>query len=164
MNILRRGLWAFMAASALVAGCATAPTVSLDAPPSPSLPFLDVSSFDRELAASLRAGIDKVEVGFYDPVSPNQLPARIEKWIAAVQQSGGKITVQRPAGEPAPKGPLVLASLIGAAFNSAKTLAAIQQEQLFASAKGRDAVLVLERDQATSRVQVVRIVFVPTAR
>ncbi len=147
-----------------LAGCAAPPAVSLDKPPSPALFFLDLASFDRDLAASLNAGIEKIDVSFYDPVSPNALPERIEKWIAAVQSAGGQVTVQRPAGEPSPKGPLALIGLIGAAFNSAKTLAAVRQESVFRAARGRDVVLTLERDKGTSRLQVAQIAFVKSTK
>ena len=164
MSFSKRSIQAFcVALPLLLSACAGAPTtVALTKPPT-SLNFLDLTSFDRELSASLNVNPEKVEVSFYDPISPNQLPERIDKWMAAVESSGGKISVQRPAGEPVPKGPFVLASLIGTAFSSVKTLAAIQKETAYNSARGRDALLVLERDKTTAKLQVAKIIFVKPA-
>jgi hypothetical protein len=59
-----------------------------------------------------------------------------------------------------PKGPFLLASLIGTAFSSVKTLASIQKETAYNAARGRDALLVLERDKTTAKLQVAKIIFV----
>lgn len=143
-----------------VIGCASVSDTETKSTPSPSLTFLDVQKFDRDLAASLDAGIERVEVSFYDPVSPNALPERLQKWVAATQAQGGRFTVEPPPGEPRPKSPMALISLLSSAFSGAKGLLAIQQDRALASAKKRDMVLMLERDAKTQKVQVAKLVFV----
>lgn len=148
------------AALVTVVGCAVAADAAVKSTPAPSLIFLDVQKFDGDLAASLEAGLERVEVGFYDPISPNQLPERIQKWVSATQAQGGRLIVQAPPGEPTPKNPLALIGLIGSAYSSAKALISIQQERLLASAKQRDIVMMLERDPKTQAVKVGKVAFV----
>lgn len=144
----------------VVAGCASVSGADIKLTSTPSLTFLDVQKFDRDLAASLDAGIERVEVSFYDPVSPNALPERLQKWVSAAQSQGGKFSVLPPAGEPTPKNPLALISLISSAYSGAKGLLAVQQDRLLASAKGADVVMKLERNPKTQRVQVDKVIFI----
>jgi len=56
--------------------------------------FSDLHTFDRELAQSLTAARDPVVVTSADRITQRQMPPRLEKWLAAVDDSGGKIETQ----------------------------------------------------------------------
>jgi dihydroxy-acid dehydratase len=79
------------------------------------LSFIDIGNFDRELTASLNAPLDSVDVVFYEKVSPNKMPERLQKWISAVERSGGNVKVETPPNEPKPRSALTILSLLGTA-------------------------------------------------
>ena len=45
------------------------------------LSFIDVAKFDRDLASAMVQKNDVTEVGFYEKVSPNSVPERLQKWL-----------------------------------------------------------------------------------
>lgn len=148
----------------VLAACATSPVESSGVmTPNSNLQFVDISKFDHELSASLGArDIDKVEVAFYEKVSPNAIPERLQKWITTVDGSGGRVRVEPPAGELVARNPLALLSLFGTLFNGAKTIAKLQQDRMLESAKERDAVISLERN-AKGEMVVGKVVFIKRA-
>ena len=109
------------------------------------LSFLDISKFDRDLSGSLQDKNASVEVAFYDKVSPNNVPDRLQKWISVVEVNGGKVLVEPPPNELVSRSPLAALSLIGTLITSIKGLAQFNSERIYESAKGRDAVITLER-------------------
>jgi len=123
------------------------------------LSFLDISKFDRDLSASLQANATSVEVAFYDKVSPNNVPDRLQKWISVVEADGGKVLVQPPPNELVARSPFTAVSLIGSLITSIKAFAHFSSDKIYESAKGRDAVISLERN-ADGQVLVTSIKFV----
>lgn len=117
----------------------TTPTVA-------RLSFLDISKFDRDLSASLLAKSASVEVAFYEKVSPNNVPVRLQKWISVVEADGGKVSVEPPASEVATRSPFAAISLIGSLISSIKAYSQLNAQMLYQSAKGRDAIISLERN------------------
>jgi hypothetical protein len=129
-------------------GCAT--KVQLDGPPSTgaietNVNFVDIAKFDKDLASSLSSDLSEVNVLFYTKVSPNKLPDRIQQWISAAESAGGKVRVQHPSNEPAPRAILPLLSLLGTAYSAYKDHLAHQHEMYLNAAKGRNVVIALER-------------------
>lgn len=114
----------------------------------PALLFVDISKFDDELAARLSSGSDLVSVGFYENVSPNSFPPRLEKWLKAVEKNGGQLVITPPRDDLTPKSPAMLIGLIGSLWASIKAIREIKEERLLQSTEGRDAELVLERNAA----------------
>lgn len=147
-----------LAVTAALVGCASSP-VEPPVAPSYSVVFLDVARFDRELASSLNAKLPKVEVSFYEKVSPNAVPERLQKWINSVESSGGKLKVEPPPNEIAPKSPMALLSLLGTMVSGAKTLMALSNDTNVLAARGTDAVISLERNKS-GEVVIGKIAFV----
>lgn len=151
----------FLASALSLTGCQTNPIqTSEQAKVQTRLSFVDLSKFDTELHAALTQQQGPVTVVFYDPVSPNQLPERLQKWLSNVEQSGGKVDIQAPEGDMTAKNPALLLSLFSGLWNGLKALSQIRDEQVFRAAKDRNATLELERDTHRNMV-VKRLVFVP---
>jgi hypothetical protein len=141
-------LVATLALSALSA-CNTNPINSTDAiSPQARVSFIDISKFDRELASSVESPLESVDVVFYDRVGPNNMPERLQKWLAAVEKNGGVVRVVPPPNEIAPRDPLALIGLVGSLFSVIKNMAAINSDRVFETVKGRDAAIALERNAA----------------
>jgi hypothetical protein len=131
---------------ALSSACAAPPNnVKVDVAPKPAVNFIDVANFDAELASSLNAPFDSVEVFFYEKISPNKMPERLQKWISAVERSGGTVKINTPPNEPTPKSPLALLGLLGTAYTTIKSFVDAQPASYLSSAKGRNAVISLAR-------------------
>lgn len=126
------------------------------------LSFIDISKFDRDLSGSLQDKTASVEVAFYDKVSPNNVPDRLQKWISVVEADGGKVLVEPPQNELVARNPLAAISLVGTLFSSIKGFAKFNSERTYESAKGRDAVISLERN-SKGEVVITAIKFVKRA-
>ena len=122
--------------------------------------FIDIPKFDRDLYAALTGKSDPVSVTFYDQVSPNKMPERLQKWISTVEKSGGTIDIEPPPNEPVPKSPLLLIGLIGSLWSAIKAFNEIKEESVFRAASKRNVVIVLDRD-ANRQVVVTRLTFLP---
>ena len=144
----------------LANGCSTpSPTVRSNNEPKQTLSFIDISNFDRELTTSLQARMDSVDVIFYEKVSPNKIPERLQKWIAAVERFGGHVKIETPPNEPTPRSALTLLSLLGTAYSTIKNHIASQPESFLSSTKGRNAVISLERG-ANGELLVEKVRFI----
>ncbi len=141
-----------------VLGCASPPGAGAPSTPQPRLSFVDLDAFDRDLAASLRADLGQVEVQFFEKVSPNALPPRLQKWLQTAEGTGGRVQVDPPEGELVARNPLALLSLFGTLFSSAKAAIQIQQETQLNAAREHDVQIVLER-AADGRVLVNHVTF-----
>jgi hypothetical protein len=141
-----------------LAGCATAPTSSTPSLPQGKLSFVDIDVFDRDLAQSLKAELPTVEVAFYEKVSPNAMPPRLQKWVQTAEGTGGRVQVDPPEGELVARNPLALLSLFGTLFSAARTVVQLQQENQLNAARDRDVVIKLER-RPDGQVVVGKVLF-----
>ena len=135
--------------SLALAACASNVPLSAAVESTPTgarLSFLDISKFDRDLSGSLQDKNASVEVAFYDKVSPNNVPDRLQKWISVVEADGGKVLVEPPPNELIARSPMAALSLVGTLITSIKGFAKFNSERIYESAKGRDAVITLERN------------------
>ncbi len=131
-------------------------------PTGAKLSFLDISKFDRDLSGSLQDKNASVEVAFYDKVSPNNVPDRLQKWISVVEADGGKVLVEPPPNELVSRSPFAALSLIGTLVTSIKGFAKFNSERIYDPAKGRDAIISLERN-SKGEVVITTIKFVKRA-
>lgn len=132
----------------LTAGCTPSMPLNTSTQQNPAeqrLSFVDIGKFDRDLANSLTSDLPEVEVHFYNNVSPNKIPDRVQWWISAVENTGGKVKVENPANEPASRSILPLFSLLGTAYSTFKDKLFTQPNQYLNAAKGRNAVIELQR-------------------
>ena len=144
----------------LLNACATnSPIAQSNNEPKQKLSFIDIGNFDRELTNSLKGNVESVDVIFYEKISPNKIPERLQKWIAAVERSGGNVKVETPPNEPTPKSAMTILSLLGTAYSAIKNHIASQPESFLSSTKGRNAVISLERG-ANGELLVEKVRFV----
>jgi hypothetical protein len=136
----------FLSLLLLINACSTPPqTSSGEKEPKQKLGFIDIANFDRELTSSLSSEISSVDVMFYEKISPNKIPERLQKWFAAVERSGGQVKVETPPNEPTSKSAMTILSLIGTAYSAIKKHIDSQPESFLTSSKGRNVVISLER-------------------
>lgn len=125
----------------------------------PRLQFIDMGGFDQTLSTSLNTASPKVEVGFYDKVTPSALPERLQKWMAAVESRGGKVKITPPPSSVAPKNPFLLISAISSIWSASGMVRDASAESRFAVAGNYDAELVLKQDDKGDTL-VEKLVFV----
>ena len=142
-----------------IAGCQS---VSLT-PTKDTITFIDTQNFDREFAASLANNKTPVSVDFYSTVTPNQIPARLEKWMALAETNGGKLTVIQPQGEMAPKDPFLLLGLFTGLWDLITRLKVGQVSYSMDEAiKNRNVNINLARNPQGG-LYIEKIVFTPKA-
>ena len=131
------------------------------APVKETLTFIDTQSFDSEFVASLANNDAPVTVDFYSAVTPNQIPQRLEKWMALAEINGGKISVTQPSGEMTPKNPLLLMGLFTGVWDLATKLKAEKSSyDMDDAVKNRDVNINLARNPQGGLI-VQKVVFIP---
>lgn len=129
----------------------------------PRLQFIDMGGFDQTLSTSLNTASPKVEVSFYDKVSPSALPERLQKWMAAVESRGGKVKITPPPSSVTPKTPFLLISAISSIWSVSGMVKDASAESRFAVAGNYDAELVLKQDDKGDTL-VEKLVFVQRSK
>ena len=143
----------------LIVGCSSTVNISQEIKPSNQLNFIDIGKFDNDLAVSLKELDATVDIAFYQKVSPNQMPERLQKWISSVEQSGGRVNVEQPNGELAPKDPFSIISIISSIIGGAKNFADFRTNDIYKHINGRDASVKLVRN-SNGEVVVDKVQFV----
>jgi len=112
--------------------------------------FLDLQAFDDDLNDQLgKVGEGLIEVEFYTQVTPNQIPSRIERRLAALRKEGGRVGVVQPQTAAGTRSIAAAVGLFSGLWNFFKTYEAASNERaLVRSVRDRDADIVLERDAA----------------
>ena len=144
-----------LAAAVVFSGCSNLTQLQTK----PEITFIDTQKFDSELSSSLSSINKPVEVNFYNPITPNEIPPRLEKWLSMVDKSGGKINISSPVGEPAPKSPALLLGLFSGLWNAFTILSKESTaKSMEDAAKSRDANIQLARN-AQGSLYIQKITF-----
>jgi hypothetical protein len=122
--------------------------------------FIDLSKFDTDLERALKDNKETVNVMFYEKTSPNNMPNRLQKWVTAVEKSGGKIDVDPPPGEPRPRSPAMLIGLLGGLWSSIKAWGEIRERAMLDAVQTRNVLIHLERN-AVGEIIVGKVTFPP---
>lgn len=150
------------AVTSMLAACQSNPpadssTVQMPAP-KPDLQFADLQGFDRQLASSLGAPLPKVDVAFFDRITPSDIPDRLQRWMAAVEAGGGKVKIQPPKSTVSAKSPFLLLSAASSVWSASRMAKDMSAEAQFRAAKAYDAEIQLKVDDKGDTV-VDRVVF-----
>lgn len=157
---LARGVAAILFVAWGLAGCGSAPMAAdAGSPPKSSLQFVDLQGFDRDLAGSLAAPLPNVDVAFYDRTSPNALPERLQRWMAAVEKGGGTVKVVPPKPTVGTRSPLLLISAISTLWSASTMAREMSESAQFRAAQAYDADIILKVDDRGDSV-VDKVVFV----
>jgi len=92
-------------------------------------------------------------------VSPNQMPERLQKWNSSVEQSGGRVNVEHPNCELAPKDPFSIISIISSIIGGAKNFAEFRTNDIYKNINGRDASVKLVRN-SNGEVVIDKVQFI----
>jgi hypothetical protein len=126
---------------------------------STTVSFIDLEGFDADLALALRSSAAPITVEFLEKPSPNDTPARLQKWVSQVRENGGKVKVEMPKNELTPKNPFAIFGIIGSLWSGASAISKMSEQQKYKSANGRDAIIKLERNDAKELV-IEQVIFV----
>jgi len=133
---------------------------SLAQPTPEPIRFIDLSKFDSDLERALKGSNESITVMFYEKTSPNNMPNRLQKWVTAVEKSGGKIDVEPPPDEPRPRSPAMLIGLLGGLWSSIKAWGEIRERAMLDAVQTRNVLIHLERN-AAGEIIVGRVAFPP---
>ena len=122
------------------------------------LQFVDLAGFDRDLSASLSAPLPRIEVAFYDRITPSAVPERLQHWMAAVELGGGSVQVVPPKSSVTAKSPFLLVSLMSSLWSASKVVKDLSMKAQFKPAQAFDAQVILKVDDKGESV-VDKIVF-----
>lgn len=153
-------VWALLVAFAMFsAGCANSP-LSKETPviAKPQLQFIDLQGFDRDLAGSLGTSLPKVEITFYDRITPSALPERLQKWMASVESGGGTVKITPPPSTVTAKNPFLLISAASTLWSANKMAKEASTNAQFRVAQGYDADVLLKVDDSGNTV-VDKLIF-----
>jgi len=125
--------------------------------PGPSVEFADLPAFDRALSTSLSSAKAPVVVTSADRIQLQKLPPRLEKWLAAVDDSGGKIETQ--SVDPGALQTRAI-GLIFALISAIRTAREFAKENIYAEARKYDAKIFYKTDPGGERV-VDRVEWTP---
>lgn len=120
------------------------------------VPFNDMQSFDKELAKSLTDRPEKITVTVDDRIPLKDMPGRVDKWLAAVDNGGGKVTVKSETPEPRTRA----IPLIGIAISAFQLYKDHAKDSQYDAAKAYDATVYYKRDangdRLVERIEMLR--------
>ena len=126
------------------AGCAADPPQTQG-----NLTFFDSDSFDSQLSTRLGGENAQVTVATMGPVTLNDMPKRLNAWLAAVTDRGGQVVVVNAGNaDPGSGRPRFLGAIIatiGQAFVEGM-ISMVRERRLYGPAKAYDATLVIAPD------------------
>ncbi len=151
---------ALLAMSLVLCACESNPTQKASAePPKAELRFVDLQGFDQELSGSLSAPLPKVDVAFYDRITPSALPERLQQWMASVEAGGGTVKITPPKSTVTGKSPFLLISAATSIWSASKMAKEMALKNQFKAAQAYDAEIVLKMDDKGDTL-VDKVVFV----
>ena len=60
-----------------------------------NLNFVEIESFDQNLSESMSADLNTIQVKMIGPVSINQIPERLGKWLSVVRDKNGRVILTK---------------------------------------------------------------------
>lgn len=110
------------------------------------LVFLDSRTFDEDLSSALGKGSDSVTVDVPGGFNLNKIPERMDRWLYAVKDSGGKVAAKP---EEAPRTRSLIAALLSVAV---AVFEKIDEMRLYQPSHDYDATLLYRGDGTVNKV------------
>jgi hypothetical protein len=63
------------------------------------LKYINANSFDQQLSQTMEQGEPEIEIDILSPFSSNNIPSRLDNWLSAISQNGGKVKPKPAEGE-----------------------------------------------------------------
>jgi hypothetical protein len=115
-----------------------------------ALAFIDSSTFDSDLHDALSKEPGTVHITPAAPFSLNEIPPRMDKWLAAVKSGGGKVAARQDTA-------VATRGLIGMVIDVVVALFdQVAEKRLYAPAENYDATLYYGADGMVDRVMFTR--------
>jgi hypothetical protein len=102
--------------------------------------------------------LPRVDVVFYDRITPSTLPLRLQTWLTSVDAGGGKVKITPPKSDITAKDPFLLISLASSLWSASKLAKEAAVKYQFVSAHAYDAEVIL-KDDGNGQTVVDHIVF-----
>jgi hypothetical protein len=143
----------------LLAACASVPNETT-AKPQSDMKFVDYKGFDRDLINALNVPLPKIQVAFYGQITPNALPERVQKWMAAIEENGGKVDITLPKSNATitAKNPLLIIGVITSLWSANKMMREVSNEAQFNAASLYNAEIILKYDES-NQMLIDKIIF-----
>lgn len=126
-----------------------------DGQTSEAVPFADLVTFDREVSRRMKEKQGEIEVRVTDRITEKQLPDRLDKWLTAIDSTGGEVQVLEPRRVAENGQTRAIWVLIPFLLAMAATTT---RDPLHAPASKYNATVVLKEDAAGERI-VDKVVF-----
>lgn len=111
--------------------------------------FLDSIAFDSDVSDSMWEQNREIVIKPSSPFTLNEIPARMEKWLSVIKESGGSVK----AKELPPKTQLAMRGIIGALIDIVVAIfGAVQEQAVYGAAKYYDATLEYRKETGVERV------------
>lgn len=117
--------------SAVADAESTAPAVAADTGGT-EIMFIDLGSFDKKMTQAMQNKVALITVTSAQPFELNNIPERLEKWLAAIEESGGEVNV---VADENPDGVKTRGAFIAAAGALMKMFGAVRADHTFRFAK-----------------------------
>jgi hypothetical protein len=164
MNRLIKHLAMGLFIAASLSACESAPeSPTVNNAPKTEIQFVDLQGFDADLYLAMSTQLPKVDVNFYDRVSPSAVPSRLQNWLSSVEAGGGKVKITPPKSDISAKDPFLLLSMLSSIWSASKVAKEASSHSQFAPARGYDAELVLKEDSNGHSV-IDHVVFVKRSK
>ena len=119
--------------------------------PENNLSLIDSEVFDYKLGLALAKNLPSVTVKVISPFTANKIPERIEKWISAVNDNGGKVEIKPDPGYTVKRG--ILSEVIDLALLAYD---AFKKSVLYKTTDDYDATLFYIQDNGN----ITKVVFI----
>jgi hypothetical protein len=63
------------------------------------LKYINANSFDQQLSQTMEQGKPEIEIDIVSPFSTNNIPDRLDNWLSAISENGGKVKTKPAEGE-----------------------------------------------------------------
>lgn len=148
-----------LAGGVLLVACQNNPLEAQSAAPAKTaMLFVDLPSFDKDLTQSLASPLPKVDVAFYDRITPSAIPERLQKWMASVESGGGSVKISPPPSSVTAKSPFLLLSAASSLWSANKMVKEAAIAAQYKVARLYDAEIVLKIDDKGDTV-VDKVIF-----